>query len=71
MVKSKKYKDGHTMEEMIDRVIYWWIRYKGTRTEDGKEFSKSDLDLLERRIAQLRLKPNSFKFSNPEMGVEY
>ena len=71
MVKSIKYKDGYTMEEMVMRVNYWWIRYQGTHTEEGKEFSKSDVKMLSSILNELAENPNTFQWSNPDMGVEF
>lgn len=75
MVKSKKYlakdKEQYTMEVMVDRVIYWWIRYKGTRTEDGKDFSKSDVRMLSRRLERLAKNPYGFRWNEPDMGDSY
>ena len=70
-MKSKRYKDGYSMEEMIDRVVYWFFRYEGTRTEDGKEFIKSHLSILLSRLERLKDHPNEFKFNNPDMDITY
>ncbi len=71
MVKSKLYEGAdrelYTMEDMVNRVIYWWIRYKGTRTEDGKEFRKFDLIELIHRLKVLHDEPELFRFNNPNM----
>ena len=73
MTKSKLYLAGDgdewTMEEMVDRVIYWWFRYKGRRTEDGKDLSKSDVYELKRRLEKLANFPERFKFNNPNMEL--
>lgn len=66
-----KYKDGYTMEEMIDRVVYWFFRYKGTHKFNGKEFSKNETELLSRRVKELAKNPDKFVFEHPDMGVEY
>ena len=70
-MKKKTYKDGYAMEEMVDRVVYWWFRYKGTRVEDGKEFSSSDMNILLARLQKLKDHPDRFKFNDPDMGISY
>lgn len=71
MARSIKYKTGdreeYTMETMVDRVIYWWVRYEGKRTEGGKEFSKSDIHELSDRLKYLAERPIAFKFNKPDM----
>jgi len=71
MSKSKKYKAGdreeYTMETMVDRIVYWWFRYEGTRTEDGKDFSKSDIIELADRLEVLAKNPKKFKFNKPDI----
>ena len=67
MVKNKLYKDGYSLGEMIDRVIYWWARYEGKRTEDGKDYDLGELRDLISRLERLRKNPNKFKFSKPDM----
>ena len=58
--------------EDIQRIIYWWRRYKGIRNaKHGKIWLAEDLDLLERRIIQYCKTPTKFNFDSPDMGVEY
>ena len=46
----------------IDRVIYIWARYEGTRdgSDAGKHYSKSDLEELIRRLNKYKDNPHSF-----------
>lgn len=73
MVRSKLYqgtdRELYTMEDMVDRVIYWWIRYEGKRTEDGKEFENMDLIKLIHRLKLLHDEPELFRFNHPDMEV--
>ncbi len=66
----RKYDDGYTLDEMVERVVYWWRRYLGTRVEGGKEYSKSDIEILSRRVKKLSEKPDKFKFNHPDMGID-
>lgn len=74
MVKSKLYQcvdgEAYTMEEMIERVYYWWVRYEGSRTEDGKEFCNMDLTELIHRLKLLHDEPEKFNFNKPDMEDE-
>ncbi len=54
----------------IQRIIYWWRRYKGTRVNEGKVYSFTDIDLLERRIYAYLDNPKKFKFDNPDMNID-
>jgi len=71
MVKSKLYKccdnESYTMEDMVGRVYYWWVRYEGSRTENGKDFSDMDLIELIHRLKELHDNPTFFKWDNPTM----
>ena len=58
----------YTMETMVDRVVYWWFRYQGKRTEEGKEFSKTDVRELSHRLNILSTFPERFKFNKPDMS---
>ncbi len=60
----------YTMETMVDRVVYWWIRYQGKRTEDGKDFSKTDVRELSHRLNLLSTYPERFKFNKPDMELD-
>ena len=57
----------YTMEAMVNRVVYWWIRYEGKRTEDGKDFAKIEVHQLANRLKELSLHPEKFKFNKPDM----
>lgn len=71
MVHSKLYEGAdrelYTMEDMVDRVVYWWIRYQGTRTEEGKDFSRTDVKGLSHRLNLLSTYPERFRFNKPDM----
>ena len=73
MVKSKLYKgadrESYTMEDMVDRVYYWWVRYQGKRTDDGKEFGKMDVIELIHRLSLLHDDPSKFSFNKPDMDM--
>ncbi len=58
------------MEDMVDRVVYWWVRYEGSHTEDGKEFSKGEVYGLANKLMNLSKNPDSFKFNKPDMLEE-
>lgn len=46
----------------IDRVVYVWARYEGTRdgSDAGKHYSKSDVEELIRRLTKYKENPHSF-----------
>lgn len=46
----------------IERIVYIWGRYSGTRdeTKEGKHYSKSDIDELIRRLNKFKENPSSF-----------
>ena len=71
MTHSKLYEGAdrelYTMETMVDRVVYWWFRYKGKRTEEGKDFDNSDLIELIHRLKLLHDQPELFRFNCPDM----
>lgn len=67
---SREIIDGFTIEDMINRVVYWFFRYEGKRTVEGKDFSESDLKILEKRISMLRKMPLMFSWNCPDMGIE-
>lgn len=71
MTKSQLYlagdRESYTMETMVNRVIYWWTRYEGKRTEDGKDFSASDVRELENRLSILSMHPDKFRWNRPDM----
>jgi len=56
----------------IDRIVYIWARYSGKRTPDGKDYSKSDLNELIRRLEKFRDDPISFDegFEKSLEGIE-
>jgi hypothetical protein len=58
-------------KEDIERIIYWFRRYKGTRVGNGKVYDFLDLDVLEKRIITYLEHPDKFNFDNPEMGWTY
>lgn len=68
-VKNKN--KSEIKKEDIERIIYWFRRYKGTRTSEGKLFSFIDLNLLEHRIIEYLEHPDEFNFDNPDMGWTY
>lgn len=70
MTKNKKYHDGYDMAEMVYRVVYWWARYQGLRTEDGKDYSKGDLKELIYRLNELHDNPDNFNFNHPDMNTD-
>ncbi len=69
-MKDKKYltNDGgqYTINEMVDRVVYWWKRFEGTRTEDGKDYSRYDVEELSIRLKKLSKRPEDFNFNHPD-----
>ena len=74
MTSSRVYLAGdneeYTMEDMVNRVVYWWARYEGKRTEDGKDFSTLDVKELAWRLKHLTSYPEDFRFNNPNMQVD-
>lgn len=64
-------------QEKLQRIIYWWRRYEGIRTNpehcDGQDkmWRARDLDLLERRLLAFQKYPRRFSFDNPDMGVDF
>ena len=71
MTRSKLYEGAdrelYTMEDMVNRVVYWWVRYEGRRTEDGKDFCKTDVRELSHRLNLLSTYLERFKFNKPDM----
>ena len=46
----------------IDRIVYIWARYAGTRdaTKEGKHYDKYDINELIRKLTKFRDNPDSF-----------
>ena len=55
-------------EKKIERIIYWWRRYEGKRTKDGKVYDFKDIELLEMRIKEYLENPKGFDFDLPMMN---
>ena len=56
------YAKGIFSFNQVNRVVYIWGRYEGTRdaTKEGKHYDKGDLTDLIRRLTRFRDNPNSF-----------
>lgn len=65
-----EYKGGFTMDEMVDLVISHWRLYEGTRTDQGKDFSKTDVRELAHRLNQLSMYPDKLNIDRPDMKPE-
>ena len=46
----------------IERIVYIWARYQGTRdaSKEGKHYNKSDIEELIRRLSRFKEEPKSF-----------
>ncbi len=46
----------------VERVVYIWSRYNGTRdsTKEGKYYDKCDIEELIRRLTKFKDNPSSF-----------
>lgn len=56
-----------TQLDEIQRIVYYWARYEGTRTPKGKEFSKVDINELISRLEKYKQNPEKFDWNSGEV----
>ena len=70
-IKDKyTFEDIDNFEEEIQRIIYWWRRYEGTRAQEGKDVENYELANLVDRINKYMKDPEKFNWDNPTMDED-
>ena len=54
----------------IERIIYYWARYSGIRTPNGKTYSKSEIADLIYRLIDYKDFPEKFNFDEGKVILE-
>lgn len=59
-----------TQLDCINRIVYLWARYLGTRTKEGKEYSKREVSELIERMKLYRDNPEKFDYGTGDLCEE-